>query len=155
MFQHVGQFDGIVLGDRHVDLHRHAELFQILEAVDGRVEGSGNSAEGVVGLGIGAVQGDGDALDAGVDNLLRHFLGDQGAVGGQGDAQTFVGGILRELEDIRAIERFAAGKHQDGIRECGNLIDDVQRLASWAGRRGRQARWPWHGNARNEDYSLW
>ena len=54
--QHVRQFNGIVARDRHIDLHRHAELFQILEAVNGRVEGSGNSAEGVVGFGIGAVQ---------------------------------------------------------------------------------------------------
>ena len=77
---------------------------------------------------LAAVQRDRDALDAGVHNLLRDFLGDQGAVGGQGDAQAFVGGILRQLEDVRAIERFAAGEHQDRVGEGGNLIDDVQAL---------------------------
>ena len=57
-FQHLGQLGGIVPGDGHVDLHRHAQLFEIPEAVDGGVEGAGNSAEAVVGVGIGAVQRD-------------------------------------------------------------------------------------------------
>ncbi len=67
-------------------------------------------------------------LTAGFDDLLRDFLGDQGSVGGQGDPQALIGGVPRQLEDVRTIERLAAGEHQDGVGEGGDLIDDVQAL---------------------------
>ena len=78
--------------------------------------------------GIGAVERDGDALDAGFLDLLRDVLRHQRAVGGQRGAQAAAGRVFGELEDVGAVKRFASAEHEDGISEVGNLGDDVERF---------------------------
>ena len=46
---------------------------------------------------IGAVEADGDALDARIGDHARDFPGDERSISGKGDAQTFFGNVLREL----------------------------------------------------------
>ena len=126
-FEHLRKLMGIVAGDRRVDLHRHAQIFQIAETGDGGIECAGNAAESIVSQRIGAVQADGNALHAAVDDLLRDLFRDQRAIRGQRHAQAFVRAITRQLENIRTEERFATAEHQDGSRNFGNLIDDIAR----------------------------
>ena len=118
---------GIVAGDGGVDLHRHAQIFQISETGNGGIECAGNAAESIVSERIRAVEADGDALHAAIDDHARDMLGHQRAIGGQRHAQTFVRAITRQLENIRTEERLATAQHQDGSGHGGNLIDDVAR----------------------------
>ena len=105
---------GVVAGDGGVDLDRHAQVLQISETGNGGIESAGNAAESIVGERISAVQADGDALHAAIDDHAGDVLGNQSAIRGQRHAQTFVRAITRQLENIRTIERFAAAQHQDG-----------------------------------------
>ena len=56
---------GVVFGDRRVDLNGHASRAEAFEARDGRFERSGDHPERVVRGGVGPVEADGDALEAG------------------------------------------------------------------------------------------
>src|SRR6185369_4847179 len=100
-FENFGKLDGIVLRDRHVDLDGHSEFFEIAEAIDGGIEGSGNSAERIMRFGVGSIEGDADAFDAGVNDLLCDLFGDESSVGRQSNAQSAFGGVSCELENIR------------------------------------------------------
>ncbi len=79
--------------------------------------------------GVGAVERNRNALDAGVLDLLGDVLGHQGSVGRQRGANAAAGGVLRELENVVTVKRLAAAEHQDGIGELGNLRNDVQGFA--------------------------
>ncbi len=114
-FEHLRKLMGIVAGDGGVDLHRHAQILQIAEAGNGGIEGSGNAAETIVGKRIRAVQADGHALHAAIDDHARDVLGHQRAIRGQRHPQTLVRAITRQLKNIRTEERFAAAQHQDGM----------------------------------------
>ena len=81
--KHGGQLFGVVPRDRHIDLHRHADLFEIAKAVNGGIEGARNSAEGVMRFRIYAIQADRDALYPRVHDLAGDFFRHQGSVGGQ------------------------------------------------------------------------
>ncbi len=74
---------------------------------------------------IGAVQANGNAPHAAIDDHARDVPGNQRAIGGQCHAQTLVRAITRQLENIRTEERFATAKHQDGSGHRDNLIDDI------------------------------
>ena len=115
----------IVAGDGRVDLHRHAQVLQIAETGNGGIERARNAAERVVGKRIGAVEADGNALYAAVDDLLRDMLCDQRSVGCQRHAQAFVRAISRQLENIGAEKWLTAAQNQNRIRYLGDLIDDV------------------------------
>src|SRR5271166_4498565 len=62
--EHSRQLMRIVSRDGCVDLHRHADVLQITQAINGSVECSGYAAEGVMGGGVRAIQRDRNTLDA-------------------------------------------------------------------------------------------
>ncbi len=117
---------GVVAGDGGVDLHRHAERFQVAEAGDGRVEGSGmpRNVSWVMASEPSRLM---KRAARRYRDHARDMLGDQRAVGGESDAQAFVSAVARQLKNVRAEQWFAAAQHENGIRNFGNLIDDVAR----------------------------
>ena len=117
----------VVTSDRGINLHRHAEFFEIAEAGNRRIECSRNSTESVMSLRISAVQTYRDPLDAAIDNLLGYLPGNQSAIRGQRHPQAFIRAITRQLKNIRPEQRFAAAEHQNWRRNLGNLIDDIAR----------------------------
>src|ERR1035438_4902968 len=120
----------VVTRDRGIDLHRHAEIFQITEAGNGGVECTWNAAKSIMRQRISSVQADGNALDAVVNDFARHLLSNQCAICGQRDAQTLVCSTTRQLENIRAEKRLTAAKHEDGGGDLGDLVDDIARCLS-------------------------
>ncbi len=72
----------VVPRDGRIDLHRHAEIFEIAEPGQGRVECARDVAKLVVRGRVHAVETDGHALHAAVDNLARDFLGNQCSIRG-------------------------------------------------------------------------
>ena len=118
---------GIVAGDGGVDLHRHAEILQIVETGDGGIECAWDPAECIVSKRVSAVQANRNPADSAIDDLLRNLPGNQRAIRGQRDAQALVCAVARQLKNVLAEERLATAQHKDGRRNCGNLIDDVAR----------------------------
>ena len=98
--EHLWKLMGVVAGDGGVDLHGHAQILQIAEASNGGIECAGNAAESVVGQGVGAIQADGHAPHAAIDDHAGNLLGHQRAVCGQRDAQTLVRAIACQLENV-------------------------------------------------------
>jgi len=115
----------VVAGDRGVDLHRHAESFDVSKSGDRGLEGARNAAEPVVGGCIDAVKTDSHTFYTTGDDLVRDFFGDQGSIGGQRNAKTFVRAILRQLKNIFSEKGLATAQHQNRRGDGGNLIDDV------------------------------
>jgi hypothetical protein len=114
----------------------------------------GMPRKGIVGKRIGAVEADGHALHAAIDDHARNVLGHQRAVGGQRHAQTLVRAITRQLKNIRTEQRFAATQHQDGSGHLGNLIDDIaRRFGGEIG--GALSSVAWRGNGCSGDCTLW
>ena len=94
--------------------------------MNGSIERSGNTAEGIVSGSVGAVEADRNAADAGIDDHARNIFGHERTVGGQGDAQPFVGRVASELENIGTVERFSAAQYENRVRGCGDLVDDAE-----------------------------
>jgi hypothetical protein len=117
----------IVAGDGGVDLHRHAQTLQIAETGNGGIERARNPAEGIMSSRIGAIEADGHALYAAVDDHARNVLGHQRAVCRQRNSKTLVRAIARQLENIGTEEWFAPAQHQNGSRHGSNLVDDIAR----------------------------
>ena len=106
-FQHVGKLVGVVARDGHIDLHRHAQFFQIPQAPQGVIKCSRDASKGIVGSGVRSVQTDGDAAHAGIHDLVGYFLGHQSSIGCQGDAQPTLTPIAGQCKDVLAKKRFA------------------------------------------------
>ncbi len=139
--EHVRQLMRVVPRDRGVDLHRNADLLQVAHAINCRVEGAGNSAEGVVRGCVGTVDRNRYSLDAGVLDFLGNVFGDQRAVGRQRRADAATGGVLSQLKNVVTVQRLAAAQHQDRVGELGDLRNDVQRFAGGqVGRRHQLSR---------------
>ena len=69
--------------------------------------------ETVVSQGVRAVEADGNALNSAVNDHASNMFGDQRTVGGESYAQTFVSSVTGELENVGAVEGFAATQHQN------------------------------------------
>ena len=77
---------------------------------------------------VRAVDTNGDALDAAVDDGVGDMLVDKRAVGCQRDGQAVLCGVRRDLENVGAKERFTAGEDQDRSGEFSQVADKYQRL---------------------------
>ena len=106
-FQHGGKLVGVVARDGHVDLHRHAQLFQISQAAQGLIKCSRDASKGIVGSGVRSVQTDGDAAHAGIHDLVGYFLGHQRSIGRQGYAQPAIAPIAGQFKNVASKKRFA------------------------------------------------
>src|SRR5215475_995282 len=95
--------------------------------MDGGIEGTGNSAEGIVGRGVSAIETDRNAAHTRIDNHARDIFRDQRAVRGKGNAQSFVGSVTRELENVGTVEGLSATKYQNWIGSRCDLVDDAER----------------------------
>ncbi len=124
--QHLRQLVDVVLGDGGVDLGGDPGGLDVFQAALRRLEGPGDAAEAVVGLGVGAVEADGHPADAGGPDLPGHLGGDHGAVGGQGHQQPALPGIGGNLEQVFAVQRFATAQDEYWVGVTGDLLDDLQ-----------------------------
>ena len=114
----------VVARDRGVDLEGHPGLFKVFDAAHRGFEGPGHAAELVVAGGVGAIDGDGAAVDAGFLDLAGQFGRDQGAVGREGAGQPLVVGIGHQFIDIGAHHGIAAGEDDDGVAHLGEGVDE-------------------------------
>ena len=125
--QHIDLMD-VVFGDGAIDLHAHAEAAQMAKSVQRGGQRTRLAAETVVRDFVGAVDADGHAANAAIDDGVSHAFVDERAVGGQRDRQTVVARVRGDLENVGTKKRFAAGKHEDGFGEFGKLTHKRQRL---------------------------
>ena len=114
----------VALGHRGVDLEFHAFGLQVFDAAHGGVEGSGHAAEGVVACGVGSVDGDGAALEAGFLYLAGGLGRDERAVRRHDAAQALVAGVGGEFIDVGAHHGIAAGEDDDGLADFGEGVDE-------------------------------
>ena len=78
---------------------------------------------------ISTVKTDGDPFDPRIHNHTRNFLGHQGPVGCQGNAQAFIGTVTGQLKNVGPVKWFPAAQHENRISCRGDLVDDSQRRA--------------------------
>ena len=98
--------------------HSHA----VLNACHGLLEGPLHAPELVINI-LQAVQGNPHITYANLLDTGSHLTGNQGAVGGQGRAHPLLLGILRQLKEIRANQRLAAGKQQHRHMKIRQVIN--------------------------------
>ena len=115
----------VLRADGRVDLKRQPLGGRVLHAGPGACERPFEAAEGVVHLGIARVDAEGHPAYSGLCRL-RHAGARGKRSGGRGerDAQTALGCVAGELEQVAAHQGVAAGEHQDRPGpEAGELID--------------------------------
>ena len=120
----------VMPGNRGVDLHRHADFFQISKTLQRGFKRAGDAAKRVMCRSAGSVKADRNAADSRFYDLARDFRTDPGAVSGQSHAQPAVRRVTRELEDVFSKERFATAQDENGVGIAGDLLDDSQGLGS-------------------------
>ena len=104
----------VVLGDRGVDLHRHAGRAQKLEPGHRGIKRPVNLAEAIVGRGIRSVKTDRHPPEADVHNPLGHAFVHDRAIGCQGGGEPHRTGVLGKVEQVWTHQRLAAGEDHDG-----------------------------------------
>ena len=140
----VRQLVDVVTGDDGVDLDLHPQLAGSLPACDGAVEGALDAAEGVVGGGGGAVEREGDDVDAVVLQARQGVLVELvRARGGHGHVQPGGRAVGGELGEVGALEAVAAGDDEDNgwLAEGGCLVHEglglvggeLTGVTQWAG----------------------
>jgi hypothetical protein len=72
---------------------------------------------------LGAVDRDAAVGHADFLQLLRFLFRDENAVRGEGDADAFLRGVVRELEDVRPDQRLTARHQQRRHLELGEIVD--------------------------------
>ena len=122
------QFRGIMFGDRGVDLERHAEPLEVVEAFQRFVERPRDAPERIVSRGVRPVQADGHAPNARFANFAGHVRGDQCPVGAQGDPDSPVRSPSRQAKHVSPKQRFASAQHQDEGSIGSQLINDLDGL---------------------------
>ncbi len=76
-------------------------------------------------LRIERIDTDAHAHHADLDQVLRHPVVDQHAVGPEHHHEAELHGVTRDVEDVGADERFAARDHEEtALVDLGNLIDE-------------------------------
>jgi nucleotide-binding universal stress UspA family protein len=122
----------VVAADGGVHLDGNARLVGPLNGLDGARPRAGQAAEGVVNLGRRAVERDAEPHQAGFLQLEDRFARQQRrGAGRERHLHAFAGGVADQLEDVFALQRIAAGKHEDRHVHVGDLVD--QRLAFGVG----------------------
>ncbi len=97
-----------------------------------RAQAPGSPRKAVVNLGSRAVQRNGQSDQTGLleleDGLARQ---QRRGAGSQRHMHALAGGVADQLEDVRPLQRVAAGQDEDGHMQGGNLVD--QRLSFGVG----------------------
>ncbi len=122
-FEYLLEVVQVVAGDRGVDLELHALGLEAFDAAHGGVERAGHAAEGVMRLGVVAVDGNGATLHARFPDLAGRLRGDQRAVGRHDAAQALGRGVGHQLVDIGAHHGIAARKDDDRIAHAREGVD--------------------------------
>ena len=91
------------------------------------MEGAGEAAKGIVGIGAGAVEADVHHGDAEVTQMLQAGTGgERGGRGRDGHAEAALHGVLNDLEEVAAHHRVPAREDENGRREIDELLDDLK-----------------------------
>ncbi len=112
--------------DGGVNLNGELQFAGVGEHAKGSFEATLPAAEGIVGLGVGAIQTDPEGADAGLLDTSKGVACRQGGGrGGQGNLEVLAACVADEVEEVGAFEWVAAGQHQDRLAwEGGHLIDE-------------------------------
>ena len=90
---------------------------------------AGHAAKTIMLLGIERIDADAHAHHADLDQLLRHPVIDQHAVGPEHHHETEFHGMARDIEDVRTDKRFTSRDHKEtALIDLGNLIDELVAL---------------------------
>ena len=121
-----------VLGGEHrVELEAHAEVVEHVAGLDGALEGSRETAEGVVGGRGAAVEGHRHHRDAGILHGLDPVTREQwGHRGRDRHVQTLADAVLDEVDEVGTLEAVTTGEdeHRVGTLVARQLVDEFVAL---------------------------
>ena len=87
---------------------------------------TGYATEAIVFLRIERIDADAHTHHADLDQVFRHPVVDQHAVGAEHHHEAEFHGVARDVEDVGTDERFAARDHEEAaLVDLGNLIDEL------------------------------
>ncbi len=126
---HLRQF--LVIHGLRAEVHLEGQSVPLasLNACECGFPCAGHATETIVFLGIERIDTDAHAHHADLDQVLRHPVVDQHAIGPEHHHETELHGVARDIEDVRTDERFAARDHEETtLVDHGNLIDELVAL---------------------------
>ena len=125
--QHGRQLGRVGLGEREPQPHLDAAVAAAADAAERGAVAALLAAEAVM-RGLGTVEADADIVETGRGDAGGHGLVDQRAVGGQPHVELQRLGAGRDLEDVRAQQRLAAGKDQHRYAEGFEVVHSAADL---------------------------
>ena len=116
------QFGAVGGDDGGVDLERQARVPQDLNALQGGFKSTGYLSQSIVAACCGPINGDAQALDAGILELPGDSRRQQGAVHRHDHAMAQTGAISGQFEDIVPEQGFAAGQDDHHLTQIGDVF---------------------------------
>ena len=126
---HFGQAGHVAARDGGLELGVEADIAGVRKGEHGAVEGAGDAAEIVVRGGVGAVQADGHAGDAGGLECVDGLGGQQrGGAGRHVGAQADPDAVAHQVEQVGPLQRIAAGEDHQRLAEAADLVQQAVAL---------------------------